>query len=285
MLDVTNESSWTFGVVSIFRGGGASLTAALSPFLRALSETLNRCVTAHFADDYRDLLRAVLSGETTLAWMPPLLHMHAARGGATLLALCERNGELSYRSALLVHKDSPYQSLAELQGARFAFGDPHSAAGHVFPRQALRNAGVDPDIDRDRVAYLGSPEACARAVAERLFDVCACYIADAESPEELDPERDIRLHLKDDAASLRVLGITEPIPCDGIVAAPGIAEGVLIELRNSLLVLNASMRWKATLRRLFESTALRPASERVRRSLREWSDSGLLDEMRESTAE
>lgn len=280
-----NVSKLTFGVVSAFRGGSASMSAALSPFLRALSETLNQPVDGHYAIDYADLLRAVLAHEATLAWMPPLLHMQAVQRGATLLALSERNGELSYRSALLVRSSSSYEQLSDLGGARFAWSDPHSAAGHIFPRQALLNVGVDPSAVRERYDFLGGPEACARAVVEGRFDVCACYISDCEDEGKLDPQRDVERNLPELAASLRVLGITEPIPCDGIVAAPGLTDGELLELRNSLLVFNASLRWKATLKRLFEATALRPASERVRRSLREWSDSGLLDDFEQAGAE
>ena len=81
-----------FGVVASFRGGGDQLRSAANAFVSAVSDALNREVIVEVTEDYQALSQAVLSRSIELAWMPPLLHLHATQNGAALLMVCRRFG-------------------------------------------------------------------------------------------------------------------------------------------------------------------------------------------------
>src|SRR5438067_5688630 len=112
---------------------------------QALAKGLGSPVMASMADDYEQLLKCVLDGAVDVAWLPPLLHARAAEQGARLVALPQRGGWLTFRSALLVRKDDPVQNLAGLRGVRAAWRDRSSASGYLFPRLELAARGVSPE--------------------------------------------------------------------------------------------------------------------------------------------
>src|SRR6266849_4660221 len=89
----------------------------------ALAAGLGSPVEGNFAEDYEQLLAQVLSGAVDVAWLPPLLHARAAGKGARLVALPQRGGWLTFRSALLVRKEDPIKTVAGLRGARAAWRD------------------------------------------------------------------------------------------------------------------------------------------------------------------
>jgi phosphonate transport system substrate-binding protein len=54
-------------------------------------------------------------------------------------------GKPFYQSYLIVHKDSPYQSLTDLRGKNFAFTDPESNSGTLVPRYWLSQMHARPE--------------------------------------------------------------------------------------------------------------------------------------------
>lgn len=199
--------------------GGASMLEGARAFATALGETLQQKVQLVVADDYEQLLTKVLGGGAELAWMPPLLHAKATLAGATLAVVSERDGAVTYRSALLVAVGSPAKTLADLHDVRVAWSDPKSAAGHIFPREHLVAAGVTFAAE----TFAGSPLAACAAVADGEADVCACFVREAAATVPARALADVSRVYAPATWRLRVLSITDAIPPDGIVLAPTIS--------------------------------------------------------------
>ena len=68
------------------------------------------------------------------------------------------------------------KTVNDLKGKTFAFVDPSSTSGHLFPKAGLIKVGFDPDKDFGRVLFSGSHDANALAVANKRVD--AATIAD-----------------------------------------------------------------------------------------------------------
>jgi len=162
-----------FGVVANYAGGGPVLTEAAQELVETLSEVLGTTVELVIVDEYSDLYDQLVTGKLDIAWMPPLLHARATKEGAELAAVSERDGSFTYRSAILVLADSRAQRLRDLRGARFAWVDPSSAAGYIFPRLELVGAGIDPDKDLASERFFGSIATAADAVLAGEADACA----------------------------------------------------------------------------------------------------------------
>ncbi len=113
--------------------------------------------------EYRGLVEAMRSGNLDFAFFPPDGYVIASReAGAKVLLKSVRFGNAYYWSAIIVRKDSGYNSIADLEGKTIAWVDPNSAAGYVFPRAALLAKGIDPDTFFGKQVFAGKHDAAVR---------------------------------------------------------------------------------------------------------------------------
>lgn len=82
-------------------------------------------------------------------------------------------GEPYYRSYLIVQKNAPYETLADLEGKVFAFTDPDSNSGGLVPHFWLLQKNRTPTDFFDRVTYTYSHDNSILAVARGLVDGAA----------------------------------------------------------------------------------------------------------------
>ncbi|MCL4554169.1 MAG: phosphate/phosphite/phosphonate ABC transporter substrate-binding protein, partial [Actinobacteria bacterium] len=76
-------------------------------------------------------------------------------------------GTQEYYSVIIAGVDSGVETLADLAGKSFAFGDPASTSGSLYPRKMLVEAGYDWRQDFAPIAevlYSGGHDATAKAV-------------------------------------------------------------------------------------------------------------------------
>jgi phosphonate transport system substrate-binding protein len=244
---------------------GHDLDAGARLFADALAARLGRKLAVTVTPDYERLLDGVLMGGVSVAWMPPLLHVRAALEGAPLAAVCERNGALAYRAALLVRADSHRTTVRSLRGARAAWADPYSASGFLFPQLHLLAAGVDPRYDLASEKHAGSAAAACRAVADGDADVCAHYVSDAAGAARHDGWKLAQLELRQSlgdhvGAQLRILDVTDPIPPDGMVLAPPLDGRLQATLRDALLSLHDDAAGARALHVLAQADRLMPVT-------------------------
>ena len=64
--------------------------------------------------------------------------------GVELLVAPQINSSVFYTSYIIVHKDSPLHSLEQLRGKAFAFVDPKSNTGRLYPDLSSCRAARDP---------------------------------------------------------------------------------------------------------------------------------------------
>lgn len=260
----------TFGVSRNHEAGVASWPEILA---RALSAGLDRMVVPLVARDYEQLLARVIAGDADLAWLPPLLHTRAVEKGARLVALPQRGGWLTFRSALLVRNDDPAKTPRDLRGARAAWRDRSSASGYLFPRLDLATLGAPPERSISTETFYGSIARAAEAVVKGEADLCTCHVSDVAAR---DPERartDVKSALGPLADSLRVLHVTEPIPPDGFVVAAQLAGSDRERIREALLAMHTTEQGRKALREVLRADRLAPLNESLARSLRTWTDS------------
>lgn len=93
--------------------------------------------------------------------------------GMALLVAPQVNGSPVYQSLLLVSKSSTAQSMADLRSKVFAFTDPMSNTGRVYPTYLIQQLGSTPDQFFARTFFTYSHDDAIRAVAEGLADGAA----------------------------------------------------------------------------------------------------------------
>ncbi len=118
-----------------------------SPLVKYLSKELGEPIDIHISRDYQTHIVEIGKDNVDIAYMGPASYvkMVDTYGRKPLLARQAINGKTTFRGVIIVRKDSPLQSLKDLVGKRFAFGDPESTMSHLVPRFMLWKEGVTID--------------------------------------------------------------------------------------------------------------------------------------------
>lgn len=83
------------------------------------------------------------------------------------------NGKTTYQSYILVPGDSPVNTFEELEGKRFAFTDPLSNSGHLYPRYLIEQEGDTVENFFKRTIFTYSHDNSIEAVFEKIVDGAA----------------------------------------------------------------------------------------------------------------
>ncbi len=128
------------------------------------------------ANDYNGVIEALRSSKIDIAFLGPFSYVLASQvagAEAFAVAVTRKTGTSAYRSLVISRKDKGPARVADLQGRSFAFVDPTSASGHLFPKAGLMAEGFDADKGFSRVIFSGSHDASIMAVANGKVDAAA----------------------------------------------------------------------------------------------------------------
>jgi phosphonate transport system substrate-binding protein len=145
------------------------------PLVDKLEAALGMEVKPFVATDYNGVIEAMRAKKLDVAFFGPFSYVLAAQvANAECFAIAPLGkAGASYRSIIIARKDRGIRSLADLKGRTFAFVDPSSTSGHLFPKAGLLKAGFDPDSHFGRVIFSGGHDASAIAVQNGKVDAAA----------------------------------------------------------------------------------------------------------------
>src|SRR6202008_3504105 len=103
---------------------------------------------------YAATIEAMRADKVDIVHFGALSYLIAAQkaGAQAIVSRGFADGHLGgYRSVIAVPKDSPIHSMQDLKARAksviFAFADPASTSGDLYPRVGLLNLGIDPEKD------------------------------------------------------------------------------------------------------------------------------------------
>lgn len=227
-------------------GMGPARRAARMAFRWVLAGATGRPSKLQVFDSYSELLDELES--LAFAWLPPATFVRAqTRMPLTIVRGIQRGSQLHYRGVLFTRDAEGVRSLGALQDARVAWVDRDSCAGHLFPRLALRSAGIHPHEVFSEELFLGSHAAVVHAVGRGFADVGATYMRVDEQGAPLEQT------FVEDAERYRVLLTSEPIPSDVIVAGPAATARELVSIRRALRGLSRTEEGRDVMRGIFDA--------------------------------
>ncbi|HSW19520.1 MAG TPA: phosphate/phosphite/phosphonate ABC transporter substrate-binding protein [Ramlibacter sp.] len=141
-----------------------------------LATALGMPVKPFVAADYNGVIEAMRSKRLDVAYLGPfsyVLGTTVADIEAFAVAETKKAGRSYYHSQIVTHKNSGIKTVADLKGRTFAFVDPSSTSGHLFPKAGLIKAGFNPDKDFGRVIFSGSHDSSAIAVQNKKVEAAA----------------------------------------------------------------------------------------------------------------
>jgi ABC-type phosphate/phosphonate transport system substrate-binding protein len=144
-----------------------------------------RCPIDHvFYSNYELQVEALLAGHVHVAWNSPLAWVDAQRrSGGSCRALAMRDTDRDRVSHIVVRKDGPVRTLADLRGKRLATGAKDSPQATLLPLHLLEQNGIHPgrDVQVRRFDLLvgkhgdhvGGEREALRSLVQGEVDACA----------------------------------------------------------------------------------------------------------------
>lgn len=149
--------------------------ATYTPLARYLEAKLGKPVKLRTVDSWEGLAKSLANGETDIALMGPwgyVLSNNEARAQA--VATIEYDGKPEYFAIMVTNPASGINSIADLKGKSFAFGDKGSTSGYLIPFHHFQNLGINPDTYFSKVLYT-KHQAIETQVAQGVLDAGADY--------------------------------------------------------------------------------------------------------------
>ena len=141
-----------------------------------LSKSLGMPVKPFVAADYNGVIEALRSKRLDVAYLGPFSYVMGTTVApieAFAVAETKKAGRAFYHALIVAHKDSGIKTVADLKGKTFAFVDPTSTSGHLFPKAGLMKEGFNTDKDFGRVIFSGSHDSNAVAVQNKKIEAVA----------------------------------------------------------------------------------------------------------------
>jgi phosphonate transport system substrate-binding protein len=233
----------------------SELVKRYTPLTEYLAKQLGRRVHLEIGSTYDTHIHKIGNGIVDIAFMGPASYVKLTNqyGKRPLLAAFKTQEGKFFHGHIMVRKDSPISSLAQLKGKRFVFGDPASTMTHVVPRHMLLKAGVDVK-DFSQASFVANHDNIALGILAGTFDAGAVK-------EEI--------FLQYESRGLRSLARSEPITDHLFIARKDLPQNTVQALRKALLWLSDSPEGKRIISSMRSDViALVPADDRDFDSLR-----------------
>lgn len=211
--------------------GDAEMRAEFDPLMTYLSDAIGQKVVLYIARDYGDLRTQMEAGAVDIGSFSPFAYVDAARGGKIrIIAQSMQDGSPTYRGIIVARKDSGLKTVADLQGKRFAFVDPKSASGYVYPRAMLIEKGIKPESYFKEAIFAGDHNKVIAAVLDARVDAGATYEGALGVAKAMGVPTD----------NLVTLARTDPIPHDAIAVRIGLEDTLAKKIQTALVDLDKS---------------------------------------------
>jgi phosphonate transport system substrate-binding protein len=163
----------------------------------------------------------VVHGDVELAYLTPVAYVRAHKeGDARLLVKLTSDNQAYFQLVIVVRNDSLINTIEDLQGKRFAFGDKEA----MLQRAVVVGAGM-PLEKFGAIAFLGRPYNIVRAVLHNDFDAGIVLETKAHVWEN---------------KGLRVLYTSPKLPSFNITVSSHVDDNMYQKLQEALLSLNAN---------------------------------------------
>lgn len=203
--------------------------------MQLLSDELKKETGLSFTGDvptsYAAVVEAMCVDRVDVGWVSPLAYIlaHEKCGADMSLVSVTRQGT-KYWGVVATRVDSPIQKIEDLKGKRFAWVDPGSTSGYLFPRSMMEAKGVTPDSLGQQV-FAGGHDKVGIAILQGQVDAGAMG---KDSIPRLDSIQ------AGASQQIRIVEESQDIPNDGVAFRKGLPADTIETIRQALLRISAS---------------------------------------------
>ena len=214
-----------------------STLQSFQPLIEYLKKETGLNYKLAFSPNYLDVGNQLLEGNYKLSILTPVaLVMTENKSNIPLLPLLQRTiaGKTTYSGVIVCKNDPKINKLEDLKGGVFAFTEPDSISGRLYPLGIFKKNNIQLKSFFKKTYYAGCPKSALSDVIAGRADACAC------TEHELDT-------LVTDAKvrqSLKILYSTPPIPSEYWTVLDTLDQGLKDKIKNALTRLNSNKELK-----------------------------------------
>jgi phosphonate transport system substrate-binding protein len=183
--------------------------------------------------NYNAEIEAMRGGKLELGEFGPLGYVlaHQVAKAEAIATFADKDGKPStYWASIVTFPDSGLKTLEDVKGHSFAYSDPASTSGHLFPSYALRKNGIDPD-NGVKAVYAGSHTASFEALRNHKVDAGELNSQQMEAAKQRGVYKD---------GDVVFLWKSDPIPLDPIAIRGDLDAGFKKKLTDAVQNLDLS---------------------------------------------
>lgn len=135
-----------------------------------------------------------------------------------------------YYGYWMTFKGNGLNSISDFKGKKFAYVDPYTSAGYLFPRAAIKAKGFDPDNFFGTLKFAGTHEAAIQMLLNGTVDGCAAK--DTAYKKFIETN----IGLKD---KLNVLEVAGPFPERTLMISKRVSETLRKNVKETLLKMDS----------------------------------------------
>ena len=227
-----------------------AITTAFQPYSTYLGKKSGRSGGQVFVTpSYAGVLQALQADQIDCAYLNPLSYVLATQQFASTpeklvpIAMPYFHHSLTYRGVIFVRADSGINTLQDLKGKSFAFGDRTSTSSFLYPAGMLKKAGIDPEKDLKPVNISGTAGVLAvynkQADAGAIFEGGIALAFTDAATKKVDQAK---------VSQFKIIATTDPIPNGMFVARGDLDPATLDKLKAALVSINTDPDGQAALK-------------------------------------
>ncbi len=202
------------------------------PLLSYLENKVGRPVELIQRRTYAEINDLIKTGDVDVAFVCTSAYIVGRQDfNMQLLVAPVVNGESFYRSQLIVPVGSDAESIVDLRGKVFAFTDPMSFSGRMYPTYLLQIIGESPADFFQRIFMTYSHDDAIHSVADGLADGAAVDSLVLDFALARDPDLEKRL---------KIIHTSPPFGIPPVVVSPNIRPQQRVELEEIFLNMHHS---------------------------------------------
>ncbi|SHG32430.1 phosphate/phosphite/phosphonate ABC transporter substrate-binding protein [Ornithinibacillus halophilus] len=232
--DASNPDTLVIGFVPSQDSG--SIADTVEPLAEKLGEELGKEVDPRVMQNYSALVEAMGSNQVHIGFIPAFGYVLANQEyDVEVILKSIRYGSGTYKAQYLVRSDSGIESLEDLEGKVWAYGDQLSTSGYLFPaNQLMEEFGYEsaPELESEffsNTVQTGGHDNSALEVYNGEADVATTF-------------DDVRTELEEEYPDimdkLTVLTHTDEIPNDTISVTSELDDELVQEIKDIFLSFN-----------------------------------------------
>lgn len=231
-----------------------TITTNSEHFLKFLEKETGYFFKSGIPTSYVAVVEAFGSKRADVAVMNSFGYLMAnEKYGAEAKLTVIRHGETFYRGEIIAHVDSGINKVSDINGKRFAFTDPSSTSGYLFPSKILKENNVVPS----NTVFAVKHDNVVTMVYQKQVDAgAAFYSPPSEDGKIRDARERVMTQFPDIEKKVKIIELTEKIANDPFVFRKDLPPELSEKLVNAFLKYISTDEGKMIFRNIYSVDGL-----------------------------